>query len=161
MSGGEATVIVEGGPVMTGPGADRVPHRPDEEIVIKHDADLSARVVFCCAVFAFALTWVPGRKALIAVAVTELIGLVALGVLLGGVGRSLEALIASSSTDQLGENGVGFVRMLTQVVPDAHLDVLFGGWLMVLGFLVSAALSVVSALEFKSDLKPTPPRLDP
>ncbi len=53
-----------------------------------------------------------------------------------------------------------FGRMLTQVVPDAHLDILFGGWLMVLGFVVSAALSAVSAFEIKSVLKPSPPRLD-
>lgn len=148
--GGEASVIIKGGPVMTGPGADEAPHTPDEKVVVKFDADWFARIVFCCAVVAFCLAWVPRRKALFVAAVTAVIGLVALGALVGAVGESLESLIASRSTVPLGVNGNVFGKMLTQMVPEGGLHVLFGCWLVALGFMVSAALSVVSYLEIKS-----------
>ena len=161
MFGGESSVIIKGGPVMTGPGADEAPHMPDEKVVVRFDADVFARIVFCCAVVVFVLAWVPRRKALFAAAVTGVIGLVALGAAVRTVGESLEALIASRSTDHLGANGNVFGKMLTHMVPEGGLDVLFGCWLVALGFIVSAALSVVSYLAIKSVYvrRPNLPRL--
>ncbi len=146
--GGETSLIIKGGPIMTGPGADdEAPHFLDETIVVKFDADLSARIVFSCALVAFVLAWVPRRKALIAAAVTGVIGLVALGVLVGTVGESLESLIASRSNRWPPADGIG--NVVTQMVPEGSLDVLVGCWFVALGFIVSAALSVLSYLEIK------------